>query len=156
MNETTGEVRVRCLEDTDLGDIIGIDEKIGGSYRPEVWERRMAYYSRRDPEASVVAESDGRVVGFMFGEVRSGEFGMEEPTGWIEVLGVDPDARGKAVGRQLAESMMGYFQRNGATAVYTMVDEEMIGIERFFESLGFRPATLRPFVKQLVEGESAA
>ena len=155
MNETTAEVQIRCLEDTDLGDITGIDEKIGGGYRPEVWERRVAYYSRRDPDASVVAERGGRVVGFMFGEVRSGEFGMEEPTGWIEVLGVDPDLRGKAVGRQLAERMMDYFQRSGATAVYTMVDAKMVGIERFFESLGFQPASLRPFVKQLGEGESA-
>lgn len=152
MNEMTAEVRIRTLEDTDLGGITAIDEKIGGNYRPEVWERRMAYYSRRDPEASVVAESDGRVVGFMFGEIRSGEFGMEEPTGWIEVLGVDPELRGRAVGRQLAERMMDYFQRSGATAVRTMVDAEMVGIERFFESLGFEPASLRPFVKQLGEG----
>ena len=53
MNETTAEVRIRTLEDTDLGDIIAIDEKIGGGYRPQVWEQRMAYYSRRDPEAQV-------------------------------------------------------------------------------------------------------
>jgi ribosomal protein S18 acetylase RimI-like enzyme len=152
MSETTPEVRIRCLEDTDLGEIIGIDEKIGGDYRPEVWEQRMAYYSRRDPEASVVAESGGRVVGFMFGEIRSGEFGMEEPTGWIEVLGVDPEARGQAVGRRLAESMMAYFEGQGATAVRTMVEAEMVGIERFFESLGFEPASLRPYVKRLGEG----
>ncbi len=152
MSETTPEVRIRCLEDTDLGEIIGIDEKIGGDYRPDVWEQRMAYYSRRDPEASVVAESGGRVVGFMFGEIRSGEFGMEEPTGWIEVLGVDPEARGQAVGRRLAEAMMAYFEAQGATAVRTMVNAEMTGIERFFESLGFQPSSLRPFVKRLGEG----
>ena len=152
MSETTGEVRIRCLEDTDLGAITAIDEKIGGSYRPEVWEGRMAYYSRRDPDASLVAEVGGRVVGFMFGEIRSGEFGMEEPTGWIEVLGVDPAARGQAVGRRLAESMTEYFERSGATAVRTMVDSDMVEIERFFESLGFQPASLRPFVKKLGEG----
>lgn len=149
MSETTADVQIRPLEDTDLGEITGIDEKIGGSYRPDVWEQRMAYYSRRDPDASMVAEIGGRVVGFMFGEIRSGEFGMEEPTGWIEVLGVDPDIRGRAVGRQLAETMMAYFQRSGATTVRTMVDAEMVGIERFFESLGFEPASLRPFVKRL-------
>ena len=152
MSETTPEVRIRCLEDTDLGEITAIDETIGGEYRPEVWEQRMAYYSRRDPEASLVAESGGRVVGFMFGEIRSGEFGMEEPTGWIEVLGVDPAARGQAVGRRLAVSMMAYFEGQGATAVRTMVNAEMVGIERFFRSLGFEPASLRPFVKRLGEG----
>ena len=153
MNETTADVRIRCLEDTDLGAIIAIDEKIGGSYRPEVWERRVAYYFRRDPEASVVAESGGRVVGFMFGEIRSGEFGMEEPTGWIEVLGVDPDHRGQELGRQLAERMIDYFRQSGATTVRTLVDAEMAGIERFFERLGFEPSSLRPFVKELGGGE---
>jgi ribosomal protein S18 acetylase RimI-like enzyme len=149
MSETTADVQIRCLEDTDLGEITGIDEKMGGSYRPEVWEQRMAYYSRRDPEASLVAESAGRVVGFMFGEIRSGEFGMEEPTGWIEVLGVDPEARGRNIGRRLAEQMMDYFRQSGAQVVRTMVEAEMVGIERFFESLGFEPASLRPFVKRL-------
>ena len=156
MSETSADVRIRCLEDTDLGDITAIDEKIGGEYRPEVWEQRMAYYFRRDPEASVVAELDGRVVGFMFGEIKSGEFGMEEPTGWIEVLGVDPDVRGRAIGRRLAERVMNHFQQSGATAVRTLVDADMAGIERFFESLGFEAASLRPFVKRLDSGGPAS
>ncbi|MEE8137552.1 MAG: GNAT family N-acetyltransferase [Thermoanaerobaculia bacterium] len=147
--ETTSEVRVRCLEDTDLGGIIALDEKLGGSYRPEVWERRLGYYMRRDPEASVVAELDGKVIGFMLGEVRSGEFGLDEPTGWIEVLGVDPEHRHRSVGRRLAEQMLDHFRRQGAKSVRTLVDEEMEGIASFFTKLGFEPATLRPFVKTL-------
>ena len=94
-DDDTTRVRIRPLDEMDIGAIVGIDEKITGRYRPEVWERRIGYYLRRDPEASVVAEADGRVVGFMLGEVRSGEFGLEEPTGWIEVLGVDPGIRGR-------------------------------------------------------------
>jgi L-amino acid N-acyltransferase YncA len=97
----------------------------------------------------LVAELDGRVVGFMLGEVRSGEFGLEEPTGWIEVLGVDPDHRGRAVGRQMALAMLEHFRQQGARSVRTLVDEGMGGIARFFESLGFEPAGLRPFVRTL-------
>ena len=101
----------------DISDIVAIDEKIGGRYRPEVWERQIGYYLRRDPEASVVAEVDGKVAGFMLGEVRSGEFGLEEPTGWIEVLGVDPGHRGKAIGRRMAEAILEHFrQRRAPTA----------------------------------------
>lgn len=143
------EVRVRALEDTDIGDIIALDEKLGGEYRPEVWERRLGYYLRRDPESSSVAEAGGKVIGFMLGEVRSGEFGLEEPTGWIEVLGVDPDYRGGAVGRRLAERVLSSFAALGARSVRTLVDDEMSGIGEFFLALGFEPATLRPFVKRL-------
>ena len=145
----TTEVTIRTLEDTDLSGITQLDEKIGGSYRPDVWERRITYYQRRDPEAPVVATAAGKLVGFMLGEVRSGEFGLEEPTGWIEVMGVDPEVRGQAVGRRLAERMLEHFRGHGATSVRTLVDEAEEGIAGFFSALGFEPAGLRPFVKHL-------
>jgi ribosomal protein S18 acetylase RimI-like enzyme len=74
-SESIGSVTVRSLEDTDIGAITSLDEKVSGEYRPDVWEARAGYYLRRDPESSAVAEVDGKVVGFMLGEVRSGEFG---------------------------------------------------------------------------------
>jgi ribosomal protein S18 acetylase RimI-like enzyme len=149
MTDDSAQVRVRPLQDTDLGDITGLDETIGGEYRPGVWEMRLGYYMRRDPDASLVAELDGRVVGFMLGEVRSGEFGLEQPTGWIEVMGVDPDVRGQSIGRKLAEAMLSYFKSRGAHTVRTLVDSEMEGIGQFFEALGFEPAGLTPYVKHL-------
>jgi ribosomal protein S18 acetylase RimI-like enzyme len=150
MIETTPGVRIRPLDELDISDIVAIDEKISGRYRPEAWERQIGYYLRRDPESSVVAEVDGKVAGFMLGEVRSGEFGLEEPTGWIEVLGVDPAYRGKAIGRNLAEAILEHFRRRGAHSVRTLVDEEtQADIRRFFSALGFEPSTLRPFVKAL-------
>ncbi len=145
----SGELTIRALQDTDLNGVTQLDEKIGGEYRPDIWEHRITYYQRRDPEAPVVAEADGQVVGFMFGEVRSGEFGLEEPTGWIEVMGVDPDFRGQAIGRKLADHILEHFRRRGASTVRTLVDEEAEGIARFFTALGFEPAGLRPFAMKL-------
>lgn len=142
-------ITIRGLDTADIGDIVAIDEKISGQYRPEVWETRCAYYLRRDPDAAVVGVENGRVLGFMLGEVRSGEFGLEEPTGWVEVLGVDPEHQGKAVGRKMAAEMLEYFKRRGVSTVRTLVDEDMADIAGFFGSLGFEPASLRPFVKRL-------
>lgn len=149
MPEAATEVSVRPADEMDISAIVGIDEKIGGAYRPEVWERRMGYYLRRDPEASVVAEAGGRIVGFMLGEVRSGEFGIEEPMGWIEHLGVDPDFRGKAIGRRMIDAMLEHFRSRGARSVQTLVDEDMEEIRSFFSALGFQPSSLRPFVRPL-------
>ncbi|HEX2164329.1 MAG TPA: GNAT family N-acetyltransferase [Thermoanaerobaculia bacterium] len=147
------DLAIRPLDELDVTGVAAIDEKIGGAYRPEVWEARCGYYIRRDPEGSFVAEADGpdgkRVVGFMLGEVRSGEFGLEEPTGWIEVLGVDPDHRGRAIGRRLADAMLGRFRARGATRVQTLVDEDREDIRSFFASLGFEPSSLRPFGRRL-------
>jgi ribosomal protein S18 acetylase RimI-like enzyme len=149
MSDDTTEVRIRPLDELDIDDIVAIDEKISGEYRPEVWETRVGYYLRRDPEGPVVAELDGEVIGFMLGEVRSGEFGLEESTGWIEVLGVDPDHRGRAAGRLMAEALLDHFRQKGVTRVRTLVDEEMDELRRFFTALGFEPSSLRPFEKRL-------
>jgi ribosomal protein S18 acetylase RimI-like enzyme len=149
MADTTTQIRIRPLDEMDISAIVGIDEQIGGAYRPEVWERRIGYYLRRDPETSVVAEVDGRVVGFMLGEVRSGEFGLEEPTGWIEVLGVDPGHRGRALGRQMAEALLQHFRERGAHSVRTLVDEESEELRSFFSSVGFEPSSLRAFTRPI-------
>jgi len=151
MSETAqpAEVRIRPLDELDITPIVGIDEKISGQYRPEVWERRISYHLRRDPDSCVVAEVGGRVVGFMLGEIRSGEFGLDEATGWIEVLGVDPASRGQSVGRRMAEAMLEYFRTQGAHKVRTLVDEDRAELSGFFSSLGFEPASLRPFVRTL-------
>lgn len=142
-------IRIRSLSEVDIGDIVEIDEKIGGKYRPKVWEQRIGYYLRRDPEVSVVALDDGRVIGFMLGEVRSGEFGLEEPAGWVEVLGVDPDCQGRSVGRLLGEAMLSRMKSRGAATVRTLVEKPMEDLGRFFLSLGFAPAPLVSYVKEL-------
>ncbi len=149
MHSSVSTLTIRPVDETDIGAIVRIDEKITGHYRPEVWERRVSYYVRRDPECSLVAEEGGRVIGFMLGEVRSGEFGLEEPTGWIGVLGVDPEARGKAAGRQLAEAMFEHFRARGVGSVRTMVEDDRPELLQFFAALGFAPATLKPLLKRL-------
>ena len=146
---TTPEVTIRPADTVDLDGMTAIDEKLSGSYRAGLIEGLAGYYLRRNPEGCLIAESDGRVVGYMMGLVRTGEFGFNDPTGWIEVLGVDPDFRGKAVGRQLAERLIEHFRGRGAACVRTLVDEQMGEIAGFFAALGFEPAPLRPLVKQL-------
>jgi len=148
MNDSA-QLSVRPLDELDISSVVAIDEKVSGSYRPDFWERRITYHLRKDPEGSFVAEWEGGVIGFMLGEIRTGEFGLEEPTGWIEIVGVDPDHRGKRVGRDLAEAVFAHFRRQGVATVRTLVDEKRAELGSFFGSLGFEPSTLRPFVKAL-------
>ncbi len=146
---TDAPIQVRALSELDLQDIVRIGEKTRSVYQPDLWEDRVTYYLRRDPEGSVVAESGGRVVGFMLGDVRAGEFGIEEPSGWIEVIGVDPEFAGRGVGTALAAEMLARYRSRGIRRVRTMVDEAMPQVERFFVRTGFAPDSLRPFVIEL-------
>jgi ribosomal protein S18 acetylase RimI-like enzyme len=149
MNVAAATPAVRSLTELDLDGIVRIAEKTRGRYEPDLWEDRVTYYLRRAPEGSVVAEIDGELVGFMLGDVRTGEFGIEEKSGWIEVLGVDPDAGGRGVGRALADEMLARFRKAGVKTVRTMVDRSMPELEAFFSRLGFESDTLRPYSKRI-------
>jgi ribosomal protein S18 acetylase RimI-like enzyme len=143
------EVKIRPVTELDIEAICKIDERITGKYRPDVWEDRVVYYIRRDPDSSQVAEVDGKVVGFMLGEVRGGEFGLEEPTGWVEFFGVDPQAREKGVGRSLIEALFAGFQRKGAHVARTMVANADKDIDAFIRRIGFTPAPVTALEKRL-------
>uniref|UniRef100_A0A832MKZ7 GNAT family N-acetyltransferase n=1 Tax=Eiseniibacteriota bacterium TaxID=2212470 RepID=A0A832MKZ7_UNCEI len=149
MPDVQSPPRVRPLDELDLGAITRIDERISGIYRPEVWEKRVTYYLRRDPETSQVVEVDGKVVGFMLGEVREGEFGLEAPSGWIERFGIDPDHRGRDLGKLMFDAMRQRFVAQGATAVRTLVDSSTPGVAGFLRALGFASSPLEALEMKL-------
>ena len=143
------DVVIRPMTELDIEGITRIDERITKQYRPEVWERRVGYYLRRDADSSQVAEVAGKVAGFMMGEVRGGEFGLDEPTGWIEFFGVDPDVRGRDLGRKLIDALLAHFRAQGAHIARTMVatrDEDIAG---FLKAMQFTPAPLTALEKRL-------
>ncbi|HEX4743679.1 MAG TPA: GNAT family N-acetyltransferase [Candidatus Limnocylindria bacterium] len=143
------EVRFRPLTELDIEAVTRIDERVTGTYRPEAWEQRIGYYIRRDPESSQVAELAGNVVGFMLGEVRGGEFGLDEPTGWVEFFGVDPDARGRDVGSGLLDALLRHFRERGAQIARTIVADRDREIASFIGKMGFERAPLTAFERRL-------
>ncbi|HYR52750.1 MAG TPA: GNAT family N-acetyltransferase [Candidatus Dormibacteraeota bacterium] len=142
MSAVAEQVRIRPLNELDIARIVSIDERLTGVYRPEVWERRIMYYLRRDPEASQVAELGGKVVGFMLADIRGGEFGLEEPGGWIERFGVDPDFQGRSLGRKLFEAVVDHLKQQGAKTVRTLVEKNDSDLASFLRALGFNDAPL--------------
>lgn len=147
-----GEIVVRPLNELDIEAITRIDERVSGSYRPQFWESRIAYYLRRDPEASRVAEVEGRVVGFMLADLRGGEFGLEETSGWIERFGVDPDYRGRGLGRKLFDALIEHFRSVGARRLRTLVDSRQQETASFLTALGFAPSSLTALEMPLAQG----
>lgn len=149
---TQVQARVRPLDELDIGSIVRIDERMTGIYRPDIWEQRVGYYLRRDPEASQVAEVDGQVVGFMLGDLRAGEFGLEEPSGWIDRFGIDPEHRGRDLGTQLFGAVKKHFEACGAVTIRTLVDRKDAGVAGFLEAQGFAPSPLQALEVRLKPG----
>jgi GNAT superfamily N-acetyltransferase len=132
-------INVRPLELSDLDAIVAIDEKLGGRTRKEYWRVRLDVASVRPPWMSSVAELDGRVVGFLFGWVGESEFGIAVPTGWIDLIGVDPAYRGCGVGQALVDRFVsGGQQLRAIRKVATLIDLDQADIREFFVRRGFR------------------
>ena len=149
MPGTQTGMRIRPLDELDISAIVRIDERISGIYRPDIWEQRVGFYLRRDPGASQVAEADGKVVGFMLGDLRAGEFGLEEPSGWIERFGIDPDQRGKDLGRKMFAAMVAHFKAGGARTVRTLVDRKDESVAGFLRALGLSTSPLEALEMRL-------
>jgi GNAT superfamily N-acetyltransferase len=99
-----------------------------------------------------VAEADGRVVGFLLGDLRAGEFGIEEPSGWVERFGIDPDYRGRDLGKQMFAAICAHFKDQGASTVRTLVDRGDPAIGGFLKALGFSPSKLEALEMSIPKG----
>lgn len=131
-------VVVRALEPDDLDTVAGIDEKLTGLMRKDYWRTRFDIAALRPPWMSEVAEVDGRVVGFLFGWVGESEFGIAGPTGWVDLIGVDPAYRTRGVGAALLERFMQAGRELRAIrTVSTLIDLRQADVREFFVRHGF-------------------
>lgn len=141
---------VRPVEPSDLDAIVQIDEKLAGRPRREYWRRRLELALLRPPWMSLVAETDGRLVGFAFGWVGESEFGIAERTAWLDLIGVDPPYRGRGVARALLERFVQSARElRAVAAVATLIDLGQADIREFFLRLGFRHGRMVHMVKPL-------
>jgi len=100
------------------------------------FKRVVEDHARSDDEACFVAESDGKVVGFMISYIITAGFGMAK-SAWIATLGVDPSCMGQGIGAGLAEEIFKYYRSRGIENVYTSVRWDSTDMLSFFKTLGF-------------------
>ena len=82
-------VKIRTLKKEDLDAIVEIDEKVLGENRKNYWERKLELMNHKSSQISLVAEVEGKVVGFILGDISGWEFGVPETIGWIDTIGID-------------------------------------------------------------------
>lgn len=128
---------IRRARPDDVTAVVALDEATTGQSKPDYWRDMIAQFSgaQADRRAFLVAEADGRVVGFISGEIRAFEFGAE-PRGWVFAVAVDPTVRVKNVGTRLFDELCAIFQRAGIDKVSTLIERDSDLVLAFFRSQG--------------------
>ena len=133
---------MRVLKRDDLKAVIAIDELISKQQRGEYYERKFdsVLNSPHNINSSIVCEIDGRVVGFIMGDVYFGEFGIPETNATIDTIGVHPDSSKRGVASEMLDQFMMNMKAAGVNKVYTLVNWDDFSLEKFFARHKFAPS----------------
>jgi ribosomal protein S18 acetylase RimI-like enzyme len=136
------QVLVRNLRQADLEAIVNIDAAAVGRRREQFLALKVKQtFADSGIAASLVAELDDHVVGFLLARVYYGEFGVVEPSAVLDVLGVHPDYRGRRVAAALIDQLRTNLMGLGIRRLQTEVSWSSPELITFFQHEGF---TLAP------------
>jgi ribosomal protein S18 acetylase RimI-like enzyme len=130
-------VKIRTLRKEDLGAMVEIERKVLGQVRKDYWEKKLETIDPRASQASFIAEKDGLVVGFILADVSGWEFGVQDTTGWIDTIGVDPGYQKKGLATALIQEVIKHLRSLGVKTIYTLVSWDDWDLLQFFRSMGF-------------------
>ena len=109
----------------------------------------LASQLHRPDVVILVAEQDGRVIGFVYAGLEDTDWmALRGPAGALYDLVVDPDHRRGGVGRTLLDAALAALARLGAPRVVLSTAERNEAAQRLFLGAGFRP-TMREMTREL-------
>ena len=133
---------MRVLKQEDLNAIVEIDAAGSKQDRREYYQRKIEgiLNPKHNINSSLVCEIDGKVAGFVMGDIYFGEFGIPETTATIDTIGVDPRFQNRGVASELLDQFMMNMKAAGVNKVYTLVNWDDFALEKFFSRQRFAPS----------------
>lgn len=104
--------------------------------------------SEGDRKSSLVAEVDGKVVGYMISTTLYAGFGIKK-SAWIMAIGVLPDYMGQGIGLKLADKICEIYKNKGVEYIYSSVIWDSTDVLSFFKKLGFERSEFINLKKKL-------
>lgn len=138
-----GPLVIRQFELSDLPQVMELDNEVFGCYDPQIFITFHEYH----PRTILVAESGGRIVGFILG------FKHTPLEGRIFWLAVRTQYQNIGVGRQLLTALLRIFRRLGAVSATLEVRIGNRNAQALYTSMGFEMVTVVP--SYYSDGEAA-
>ncbi|NIS70615.1 MAG: GNAT family N-acetyltransferase [Proteobacteria bacterium] len=136
-NRVMDKIRIRPMAEGDLDAIVSIDEKVLGEKRYGYWRRKIKFDERDSEVTGLVAEVDGKIVGFILGEMSGQEFRVPYTIGWIDTIGIDPAYQRRGLATVLLDEVIKNFRQMGIETIYTLVNWSSWDLLQFFKNAGF-------------------
>lgn len=89
---------------------------------------------------SMVAEVEGRGVGFVMGDIYLGEYGIPSTGATINTIGIHPDFQRTGIGRVLMKAATNHLKEAGVAKISTLVEWDDANMVPFFSAFGFYPS----------------
>ena len=103
-----------------------------------------------DPPEIVFLSNQGNTAGYCWTAINRSS---EKPVGFIEMVGINPDHRGRGLGRPTALAGMHQLNIRGARSIRLDVDDQNTPAKRIYTSIGFKKTQeLHWFEAQVSEG----
>ena len=132
---------VRSMTADDLGAIVAIDRKLTGRDRADYYDAKLKeVMDESGVRVSLVAEADGRPVGYIMARADYGEFGRAEPAAIIDAIGVDPGWGRSGIAAALLSQLMANLEALHVETVRSTVGWDNFPLLGFLTRCGFRPA----------------
>lgn len=139
------QVNVRSMTEADIEEVLSIDRKITGKNRAFTYD-----FSPLGGELtmSVVAEADGKIVGFLLGQRSTSSYDATD-IALVQNIGVDTEYLHHHIGTKLMQFFTECCTKRGLDSIHAMVRSQDDQLIPFLKSLKFIEGKLVEFIKPL-------
>jgi ribosomal protein S18 acetylase RimI-like enzyme len=121
---------------------------------PEGYASFMSSQLEDSDKAVLVADDNGDMIGYAYAAVEGYDYmALRGPAGVLHDIIVDPEHRGRGVGRLLLDATLEFFRSRGVPRVVLSTAERNEAAQRLFTSMGFR-RTMIEMTREMDDPES--
>jgi len=132
-------ITVRTMRAGDLERVVEIDTQCLGRDRTAYLDR-MLQLGLRDPSIQIilVAEAEGRVIGFAGASLFYGDFGLPDPSATLDVIAVARSAKRRNVGTLLMRHLRATLTEMNIGSLRLELEINQYELMSFLQMEGFR------------------